>query len=60
MAGKKVATDAHHPTHLIIYAASGTAQSRRDSPAFGYRNDISKHPVGKGKTNTVRRNQTEK
>ena len=59
MAGKKVATDAHHPTHLIIYAASGTAQPRRDSLAVGYRNNVSKHTVGKGKTYTVRRNKTE-
>ena len=48
-----------HPTHLIIYAASGTAQSRRDSPTTGYRNDLSKYAAGKGTTNIIRRNKTE-
>ena len=36
-----------------------TAQSRRDSPTTGYRNDLSKYAAGKGTTNIIRRNKTE-
>ena len=39
--------------------AWGTAQSRRDSPTTGYRNDLSKYAAGKGTTNIIRRNKTE-
>ena len=52
MAHNETTATAHHATHLIIYAPRGTAEPRRDCPTIGYRNDISKHAAGKGKTYT--------
>ena len=59
MAHNETTATAHHATHLIIYAPRGTTEPRRDCPTIGYRNDISKHAPGKGKTNTIGRNKTE-
>ena len=39
-------------------APRGTTEPRRDCPTIGYRNDISKHAPGKGKTNIIGRNKT--
>ena len=58
MAHNETTATAHHATHLIIYAPRGTAEPRRDCPTIGYRNDISKHAPGKGKTNIIGRNKT--
>ena len=59
MAHNETTATAHHATHLIIYAPRGTTEPRRDCPTIGYRNDISKHAPGKGKTNIIGRNKTE-
>jgi hypothetical protein len=58
MADETLRAIAHHTTHLIIYAAGGATQSRRDSPTVRHRDNISQYAIGKGATNIIGRNKT--